>query len=198
MTNDGQHGLVLPEGAATATSRDDRAAAWTQLANGLGARLDALLASEVWGRDLPERPAAPVTHGVYLFSEPGRHLYVGRTGRTERSVRAGKKSASGFRARLAGHCRPSCGLSSATFAIRLALEAAAQRVSWLRHAGASFSTITNSRHCSSPRRSELRRWSSEPSISRTIENARYSRSMPLSCLRLHTTRLRRVDPGSPA
>jgi hypothetical protein len=127
MTNDVQHGLVLPEGAATATSRDERAAAWTQLANGLGARLDALLASEVWGRDLPERPAAPVTHGVYLFSEPGRHLYVGRTGRTERSVRAGKKSASGFRARLAGHCRPSSGLSSATFAIRLALEAAAQK-----------------------------------------------------------------------
>jgi len=126
MTNDAQHGLDLPEGPATIATREERAAAWAELTDGLEMRLDALLASEVWGRDLPDRPAAPATHGVYLFSEAGAHLYVGRTGRTERSVRAGTKSASGFRARLAGHCRPSSGLSSATFAIRLALEAAAK------------------------------------------------------------------------
>ena len=66
----------------------------------------------------------PRTHGVYLFTERDGHLYVGRTGKTERSVRAGKASASGFRARLAGHCRPGSGLSSATFAIRLALDQA--------------------------------------------------------------------------
>jgi hypothetical protein len=49
---------------------------------------------------------------------------VGRTDKTERSVTVGERSASGFRARLAGCSSPSSGLSSATFAIRLALERA--------------------------------------------------------------------------
>ena len=86
--------------------------------------LDALLASEVYGRDLNGRPKAPTTHGVYLFSENEEPLYVGRTGKTERSIKAGKDSASGFRARLAGHSRPSSGLSSASFAVRLAMKQA--------------------------------------------------------------------------
>jgi len=50
-------------------------------------------------RDVPER-------GIYLFSEAGTHLYVGRTNRLKR--------------RLAGHCRPSSNHSSATFAFRIA------------------------------------------------------------------------------
>jgi hypothetical protein len=103
-----------------------RQAEWMAMVGGLEARLDALLESEVYGRGVAEREAAPITHGVYLFTEGGRHLYVGRTGKTERSARAGKQSASGFRARLAGHSRPGSGLSSATFAIRLALEQAAK------------------------------------------------------------------------
>jgi hypothetical protein len=94
------------------------------MVDGLEARLEQVLQSEVYGRGAPDSQAAPNAHGVYLFTENSRHLYVGRTGKTERSVRAGKPSASGFRARLAGHCRPSSGLSSATFAIRLALERA--------------------------------------------------------------------------
>ncbi len=94
------------------------------MVEGLEGRLEELLQSDLYGRGGAERKAAPITPGVYLFSEVGRHLYVGRTGKTERAVRAGKPSASGFRARLTGHCRPSSGLSSATFAIRLALEQA--------------------------------------------------------------------------
>ena len=101
-----------------------RDAEWAAMVQGLDARLKALLQSEVHGRGVAGRKAAPTTHGVYLFTERGKHLYVGRTGKTERSVRAGRQSASGFRARLAGHCRPGSGLSSATFAIRLALEQA--------------------------------------------------------------------------
>jgi hypothetical protein len=101
-----------------------REAEWAAMVGGLDARLRELVRSEVHGRGVPGRKAAPTTHGVYLFTESDKHLYVGRTGKTERSVRAGKQSASGFRARLAGHCRPGSGLSSATFAIRLALEQA--------------------------------------------------------------------------
>jgi hypothetical protein len=48
--------------------------------------------------DLPER-------GIYLFSEGEEHLYVGRTNRLRR--------------RLAGHCRPSSGHFSGTFAFRI-------------------------------------------------------------------------------
>jgi hypothetical protein len=109
------------------SARAVREAEWAAMAGGLEANLEALLHSEAYGRSVAGREAAPVTHGVYLFTESGRHLYVGRTGKTERSVRAGKPSASGFRARLAGHCQPGSGLSSATFAIRLALEQAAKK-----------------------------------------------------------------------
>jgi predicted GIY-YIG superfamily endonuclease len=44
--------------------------------------------------------------GVYLFSEGGKHLYVGRTNR--------------LRERLRQHCRPSSSHNSAAFAFRLA------------------------------------------------------------------------------
>ncbi len=53
-------------------------------------------------RTLPKR-------GVYLFSEAGRHLYVGRT--------------NNLRNRLAGHCRPSGTHFTATCAFRIAREA---------------------------------------------------------------------------
>lgn len=44
--------------------------------------------------------------GIYLFTEAGQHLYVGRTNT--------------IRKRLQNHCRPSSGHNSATFAFRLA------------------------------------------------------------------------------
>ena len=50
-------------------------------------------------RDLPAR-------GLYLFSEAGEHLYVGRTNR--------------LRERLRGHCIPSGTHFTATFAFRMA------------------------------------------------------------------------------
>ena len=52
-----------------------------------GDGLEAILQSEVYGRGVAEREAAPITRGVYLFTERRRHVYVGRTGNTERSVR---------------------------------------------------------------------------------------------------------------
>ena len=71
-------------------------------------------------------PKAPVTYGVYLFSEPTpsgiQHLYVGRVGLTERARKKGAGH-SNFRTRLHGHTRPSSGHNQATFAFRLAVEA---------------------------------------------------------------------------
>ena len=46
--------------------------------------------------------------GIYLFSDAGKNLYVGRTNT--------------IRKRLQNHCRPSSGHNSATFAFRLARE----------------------------------------------------------------------------
>jgi hypothetical protein len=89
--------------------------------------LEALEDSTVYGRGIAGRPPAPTTHGVYLFTEEDKPMYVGRTGRTERSVKGGKQSASGFRQRLAGHSRPKSSINSASFALRLAMEVAAER-----------------------------------------------------------------------
>jgi len=114
----------LPEEATEGTDSEERAATWAAMTARLAPKLDELLASHTYGPGAGGRPA-PQDHGVYLFSEAGRHLYVGRTGRTERSRRSGRQSSSGFRARLNGHCSPAAGISSATFAIRLAREAAA-------------------------------------------------------------------------
>lgn len=51
-------------------------------------------------------PASVPTRGVYLFSEDGRHLYVGRSNR--------------IRGRLQDHCRPGSNHNKATFAFRIA------------------------------------------------------------------------------
>jgi len=85
--------------------------------------LEALLASEVFGRG-PDRKPPPRDHGVYLFTEAGRHLYVGRCGLTERAAKSAEgKGHSNFRTRLAGHTRPSSAHNQASFAWRLAIEA---------------------------------------------------------------------------
>jgi len=62
-------------------------------------------------RDLPMD--APIS-GIYLFSDAGQHLYVGRT--------------NSLRKRLQNHCRPSSSHNSATFAFRLAREVTGQTV----------------------------------------------------------------------
>ena len=64
--------------------------------------LDELLSSDVYGLgDGHTEP--PNTYGVYLFSSPKRHEYVGRTGLTERTKLSGGKSYSGFANRPKGH-----------------------------------------------------------------------------------------------
>jgi hypothetical protein len=118
--------VELPEDATEDTTRAERAVAWLTMTERMAGMLEALEGSQVYGRDRKDVPKAPTTHGVYLFSEAGQPLYVGRTGKTERAIKAGKPSASGFRARLAGHSTPGAGLSSASFALRLAMEQAAE------------------------------------------------------------------------
>ncbi len=89
--------------------------------------LEALLASEVFGRGPGRRPP-PREHGVYLFTEVGRHLYVGRCGLTERAAKSEEgKGHSNFCTRLAGHTRPSSAHNQASFAWRLAVKAVAGR-----------------------------------------------------------------------
>jgi hypothetical protein len=95
--------------------------AWEEVEAKLPGYLEALLASDVFGRGSDREPP-PREHGVYLFTEAGRHLYVGRCGLTERAAKKGRGH-SNFRTRLAGHTRPSSGHNQATFAWRLAVEA---------------------------------------------------------------------------
>jgi hypothetical protein len=94
---------------------------WAEVEAKLPGYLKALLASDAFRRG-PGREPPPREHGVYMFSEAGRHLYVGRCGLTERAAKKGAGH-SNFRTRLAGHTRPSSGHNQATFAWRLAVEA---------------------------------------------------------------------------
>jgi hypothetical protein len=94
---------------------------WEETLDCLPTYLDQLLASPVYGRG-PGRTRAPKSHGVYLFTEEGTHLYVGRCGLTERARKAGA-GFSNFRTRLAGHSCPSSAHNQATFAWRLTFEA---------------------------------------------------------------------------
>lgn len=93
---------------------------WAKVEAKLPGYLEALLDCEVFGRG-PGREPPPREHGVYLFTEAGRHLYVGRCGLTERAAKRGRGH-SNFRTRLAGHTRPSSAHNQATFAWRLAVE----------------------------------------------------------------------------
>lgn len=94
---------------------------WEDILKKLPTYLDGLLASDVFGRG-PGKEPPPRKHGVYLFREQGKDLYVGRCGITERARIAGKGH-SNFRTRLAGHTRPSAAHNQATFAWRLTAEA---------------------------------------------------------------------------
>jgi hypothetical protein len=94
---------------------------WREVEDRLPNYLDQLQNSQVYGRE-PDRKPPPREHGVYLFTERGEHLYVGRCGLTERAEKKGR-GYSNFRTRLAGHTRPSSAHNQATFAWRLAIEA---------------------------------------------------------------------------
>ena len=65
------------------------------------------------GSRRPDQPwPREKVRGVYLFSENGRHLYVGRT--------------NDVKARYSGHCRPGAHHGIAAFAFRLARESTGQ------------------------------------------------------------------------
>jgi len=107
----------------------DRQRSWAEVEAKFPGHLETLLASEVFGRGPGRRPP-PREHGVYLFTEAGRHLYVGRCGLTERAEKSGG-GYSNFRTRLAGHTRPSSAHNQASFAWRLAAKAMDGRVDGL-------------------------------------------------------------------
>jgi hypothetical protein len=80
-------------------------------------QLPALLAHLLSAEDCSGSP--PRTHGVYLFSERGKPMYVGRTGKTERSIAKGRRH-SNFRTRRAAHTHARH--NEGTYAYRLALD----------------------------------------------------------------------------
>jgi hypothetical protein len=82
-----------------------------------------LLDSEVF--HVERRP--PLKHrGIYLFSESGQHLYVGRTGITARSRAKGEAPITSFRHRFNQHTQPGRPPGASSFANRLLLERAAE------------------------------------------------------------------------
>jgi len=101
-------------------------AEWAAMNERLPGLLSRLLKSEVYGlaSDRPDPPEDQ--HGVYLFTEGERELYIGRTGLTERARLAGKSGSSSFMTRLTGHIERDPG--SASFAWRLTMERALAQV----------------------------------------------------------------------
>jgi hypothetical protein len=110
-------GLPLARAAAVAVGTPiDSAAAWAHLADWLPEMLSELLASDVYG--ISRRPPKG-QRGVYLFTESGRHLYVGRTGITARSRAGGGPPITSFRHRFDQHTQPGKPPGAAGFANRL-------------------------------------------------------------------------------
>jgi hypothetical protein len=98
--------------------------AWEELVEWLPKMLQELLESDVFDR--LNRPPSD-RRGVYLFSEHGRHLYVGRTGITARSrARVDVPPITGFRHRYDQHIQPGRPPGASSFARRLTLERAAE------------------------------------------------------------------------
>jgi hypothetical protein len=97
------------------------AGAWAQFTDWLPEMLSELLASDVYGID--RRPPKD-QRGVYLFTERGKHLYVGRTGITARSRASGGPPITSFRHRFNQHTQPGRPPGAASFANRLMRTAA--------------------------------------------------------------------------
>lgn len=102
------------------------AAAWAQLSDWLPEMLAELLASEVYGIDIDRRPPKD-QRGVYLFTEGGKHLYVGRTSTTARSRAGGGPPITSFRYRFDQHTQHGSPPGAASFANRLMREDATSR-----------------------------------------------------------------------
>lgn len=102
----------------------DSAEAWELLTKWLPTMLSELLASEVFGYG---RKPPSDERGVYLFSEAGEHLYVGRTGITARSRASGEPPITSFRHRFDQHTQMGRPPGAAALAHRLTRVAAAEQ-----------------------------------------------------------------------
>jgi hypothetical protein len=111
------------EGIAPIGQPVDSAEAWAELTEWLPGMLAELLASTVFG--MQRRPPRD-RRGIYLFSEDGRHLYVGRTGITARSRAKGGTPITSFRHRFDQHIQPGRPPGASSFANRLMLQRAAE------------------------------------------------------------------------
>jgi hypothetical protein len=118
----------VPESSLPSTDGTpiNSAAAWAQLSDWLPEMLAELLASEVYGIDIDRRPPKD-QRGVYLFTERGKHLYVGRTSITARSRARGGQPITSFRHRFDQHTQLGRPPGAASFANRLMLRVAASR-----------------------------------------------------------------------
>jgi hypothetical protein len=94
------------------------------LSDWLPEMLAELLASQVYGID--RRPPKD-QRGIYLFTERGKDLYVGRTGITARSRASGGQPITSFRHRFDQHTQLGRPPGAASFANRLMRTAAARR-----------------------------------------------------------------------
>lgn len=101
----------------------DSSGTWVDLTTWLPVMLEHLLASEVF--HVEYRPPKD-QRGIYLFSEAGQHLYVGRTGITARSRAKGGEPITSFRHRFDQHVQPGRPPGASSFANRLMLERATQ------------------------------------------------------------------------
>lgn len=98
--------------------------AWTSLVDWLPDMLSDLVASDVYG--INNRPPKD-QRGVYLFTERGKHMYVGRTSITARSRESGRPPITSFRHRFDQHTQPGRPPGAASFANRLIHIAAKKR-----------------------------------------------------------------------
>ena len=105
---------------------EQRVVEWDEMGHELPNLLDRLLSSPAYGLGNGRSKPPGDQHGVYLFTEEARNLYVGRTGLTERARLAGRPGSSSFLTRLTGHTERDPG--SASFAWRLTMEKALKEV----------------------------------------------------------------------
>jgi hypothetical protein len=99
----------------------DSQPAWEELIGWLPGMLEQLLASAVYGID--GRPPRD-QRGLYLFTENGNHLYVGRTGISVRARARGGTPITSFRHRFDQHTQPGRPPGASSFAHRLMLQRA--------------------------------------------------------------------------
>lgn len=101
----------------------DSAESFAELVAWLPTMLEELLASPIYnGVERPPRNQ----RGIYLFTDGGQHLYVGRTGITARARAGTTESNTSFRARFDNHTQRGTRPGTAPFANRLMRERATE------------------------------------------------------------------------